>query len=114
MGGSCFRGDGEGRNRLYFCAVFMTRWTVKPSLMPSWLRLSLSFKILPAKIKTSCSFLALNRFEISSLNWNKVGSNWDKGYGITTGMRNIEACEWGEGKGGVLSKIKRFTSLSLQ
>lgn len=29
-------------------------------------------------------------------------------------MRNIEACEWGEGKGGVLSKIKRFTSLSLQ
>lgn len=52
----------------YLCAVFMTKCTVRPSLMPCWLRLSPSFKIFPAKIRTSWSCLALNRLEISSLN----------------------------------------------
>jgi len=36
--------------------------------MPCWLRLSPSFKIFPAKIRTNWSCLALNRLEISSLN----------------------------------------------
>lgn len=56
----------------YLCAVFMTRWTVRPSLMPCWLRLSPSFKIFPANIRTNWSCLALNRLEISSLNWKRA------------------------------------------
>lgn len=49
----------------------MTRWTVSPSLMPCWLRLSPSFKIFPAKIRTNWSCLALNRLDISSLNYKR-------------------------------------------
>lgn len=55
----------------YLCAVFMTRWTVRPSLMPCWLRESPSFSIFPAKIRTNWSCLALNLREISSLNWER-------------------------------------------
>lgn len=46
----------------------MTRWTVSPSLIPCWFSVSPSLRILPAKIRTSCSCWALNLREISSLN----------------------------------------------
>lgn len=49
----------------------MTRCTVSPSFTPCWSSESPSFRIFPAKISTSCSCLALNRREISSLNWGE-------------------------------------------
>lgn len=62
----CFQGELSP----YFCGVLITRCTVSPSLIPCWFNVSLSFRIFPAKIRTSWSCLALNRLEISSLNWN--------------------------------------------
>lgn len=63
-----YRANARGS---YFCAVLMTRWTVRPSFMPCWVSVSPSFRILPAKIKTNWSCFALNLLEISSLNYKR-------------------------------------------
>ncbi len=56
-------------NCTYFGVVLITRWTVNPSLMPCWLKVSESFRIFPANINTSCSCSTLNFLHTSCLNW---------------------------------------------
>ena len=48
--------------------IFITRWTVTPSLMPCCKRVSWSFRIFPENIKQSCSFVFENFLPTSSFN----------------------------------------------